>query len=39
MLKRIVDTDNFGRDYSNEMFLPIPNLTKKRCKDSCKHNQ
>lgn len=29
MLKRIVDTDNFGRDYPDERFLPIPNLPKE----------
>lgn len=32
MLKRIVDTDNFGGDYPDERFLPIPNLTEKDAK-------
>lgn len=32
MKKRIVDTDNFGGDYPNEKFLPIPDLTEEDAK-------
>ena len=24
---RIIETDNFGRDYPDETFLPLPNMT------------
>ena len=29
MRYRIVETCNFGRDYPEESFLPIPNLSKE----------
>jgi hypothetical protein len=32
MKKKIVETDNFGRDYPNERFLPIPILEESDAK-------
>jgi len=32
MLKRIVETDNYGRDYPDESFLPVPAMPEKRAK-------
>lgn len=29
---RIVDTDNFGGDYPDEKFLPLPTMTEKHAK-------
>jgi len=26
---RIIETDNFGRDYPDESFLPLPNMTSE----------
>ncbi len=27
---RIIETDNFGRDYPDETFLPLPNMTSEQ---------
>lgn len=32
MKKRIVETDNFGGDYPNESFLPIPPMPEEDAK-------
>lgn len=32
MKKRIVETDNFGRDYPNESFVPIPPMDESEAK-------
>jgi len=33
---KIVETDNFGGDYPDEKFLPIPDLlTRKDCEEIC----
>lgn len=32
---KIVETDNFGRDYPNERFLSIPCVNKKDAKAIC----
>lgn len=32
MPKRIINTCNFGRDYPNETFLPIPALSEEDAK-------
>ena len=31
LMSRIVETDNFGGDYPDESFLPIPDLPKDKC--------
>lgn len=32
MRKRIVETDNFGRDYPDETFVPIPAMSEEDAK-------
>ena len=33
MMKKIIETDNFGRDYPDESFLNIPYLTEESCEE------
>lgn len=30
---KIVETDNYGRDYPDEKFVNIPRLPKEKCKE------